>query len=82
MCFPVLLGTCSNATSFDEGAANVGVCCSCALGWAGDHFVGFILLMVYSGMVPSELLTRQGDMVDFEKPEIIGCSLKAKKYPE
>lgn len=46
---------------------------------AGDHFVGFILLMVYSGMMPGELLTMKGDMVDFEKSEIIGCGLKTKK---
>ena len=46
---------------------------------AGDHFVGFILLMVYSGMMPGELLAMKGDMVDFEKCEIVGCGLKTKK---
>lgn len=46
---------------------------------AGDHVVGFILLMVYSGMMPGELLTLKGDMVDFEKCEIVGCGLKTKK---
>ena len=38
-----------------------------------------ILLMVYSGMMPGELLTLKGDMVDFEKCEIVGCGLKTKK---
>lgn len=46
---------------------------------AGDHFVGFILLMVYSGMMPGELLALKADMVDFEKCEIVGCGLKTKK---
>ena len=46
---------------------------------AGDHVVGFILLMVYSGMMPGELLSLKGDMVDFEKCEIVGCGLKTKK---
>lgn len=46
---------------------------------AGDHFVGFVLLMVYSGMMPGELLALKADMVDFEKCEIVGCGLKTKK---
>lgn len=45
----------------------------------GDTFLGFVLLMVYSGMMPGELLTMKTDMVDLEKSEIIGCGLKTKK---
>lgn len=46
---------------------------------AGDLFLGYVLLMVYSGMMPGELLAMRGDMVDFSKGEIIGCGLKTKK---
>lgn len=46
---------------------------------AGDEFVGYILLMVYSGMMPGELLQMRGNMVDWEKGEIVGCGLKTKK---
>ncbi len=45
----------------------------------GDRFIGFILLMIYSGMMPGELLKFKTDMVDWEKHEIIGCGLKTKK---
>ena len=47
--------------------------------WRGDEFVGYILLMVYSGMMPGELLQMRGNMVDWEKGEIVGCGLKTKK---
>ena len=46
---------------------------------SGDRFIGFILLMVYSGMMPGELLTMKADMIDWEKNEINGCGLKTKK---
>ena len=45
----------------------------------GDRFIGFLLLMIYSGMMPGELMRFQPDMVDWEKNEIIGCGLKTKK---
>lgn len=45
----------------------------------GDTFIGFILLMIYSGMMPGELFRLKTDMVDWEKCEIIGCGLKTKK---
>lgn len=45
----------------------------------GDKFIGFVLLMVYSGMMPGELLRLKTDMIDWEKREIIGCGLKTKK---
>lgn len=46
---------------------------------SGDKFIGFILLMVYSGMMPGELLAMKTDMIDWEKSEIRGCGLKTKK---
>ena len=48
----------------------------------GDRFVGFILLMVCSGMMPGELLTMKADMIDWEKREIRGCGRKTKKRKE
>ena len=49
---------------------------------AGDTFVGYILLMVYSGMMPGELMALKTDMIDYDKMEIIGCGLKTKKRKE
>lgn len=48
----------------------------------GDSFIGYILLMVYSGMMPGELFNLKKDMIDFEKHTIIGCGLKTKKRKE
>lgn len=48
----------------------------------GDKFIGYILLMVYSGMMPGELFKLKPDMIDFEKCEIVGCGLKTKKRKE
>ncbi len=48
----------------------------------GDRFVGYILLMIYSGMMPGELLTMKSDMVDWEAREIRGCGKKTKKRKE
>lgn len=44
----------------------------------GDMFVGYPLLMIYSGMMPGELLSCRKDMVDLEKCEIYGCGKKTK----
>lgn len=56
---------------------------------AGDCFVGYILLMIYTGMMPGELLRLKKDMIDWDAAEIRGCGLKTKKrkdtpivYPE
>lgn len=46
---------------------------------SGDRFVGFMLLMIYSGMMPGELLNLKADMIDWENHEIRGCGLKTKK---
>lgn len=48
----------------------------------GDHFYGFILLMIYSGMMPGELLNLTVDMIDLDAMEIRGCGLKTKKRKE
>lgn len=55
----------------------------------GDYFVKYILLMIYTGMMPAELLSCKKDMIDTEKCEIFGCGAKTKSrkksaivYPE
>lgn len=49
---------------------------------AGDDFIGYILLMIYSGMMPGELMKLKKPMIHFETQEIIGCGLKTKKRKE
>lgn len=46
---------------------------------AGDKFAGYILLMIYSGMMPGELLDLKMDMIDWELNEIIGAGKKTKE---
>lgn len=45
----------------------------------GDVMVGYILLMIYTGMMPGELMQLEQDMIDWDKREIIGCGMKTKK---
>lgn len=45
---------------------------------AGDHNVGFILLMIYTGMMPGELLKLTTDAIDWETQQIRGIGLKTK----
>ena len=45
----------------------------------GNLFTGYILLMIYSGMMPGELLDCKIEMIDFEKQTIFGCGKKTKK---
>ena len=45
----------------------------------GDRIIGCILLMIYSGMMPGELLGLKCDMVDLEAREIRGAGRKTKK---
>ena len=45
----------------------------------GDTFVGYLLVMIYSGMMPGELFACRKDMIDFNKCEIWGCGKKTKK---
>lgn len=49
---------------------------------AGDRMIGFVLLMIYTGMMPGELLGFKTDMVDWAAHEIRGCGLKTKKRKE
>lgn len=46
---------------------------------AGDLFVGFALIMIYSGMMPGELFACKKTMIDFENQTIIGAGLKTKE---
>ena len=45
---------------------------------SGDRFVGYILLLCYSGMMPLELRLCKKDMVDLDACEIRGCGVKTK----
>lgn len=47
--------------------------------YSGDVFAGYILLLLYSGMMPSELMTCTKDMIDLDKCEIYGCGKKTKQ---
>lgn len=49
---------------------------------AGDTIVGYILTMIYSGMMPGELLRLEASMIDYDAKEIRGCGLKTKKRKE
>lgn len=44
----------------------------------GDYFIGYILLMCYTGMMPAELMACKKSFVDTEKQEIFGCGAKTK----
>ncbi len=43
-----------------------------------DGWAGYILLMIYSGMMPGELLICQKNMIDISAQTITGCGLKTK----
>ena len=49
---------------------------------AGDTFVGYLLLMIYTGMMPGELMACRKDMIDYDRCEIWGCGKKTKKRKE
>jgi len=42
----------------------------------GNDFVGYLLLMIYSGMMPGELFACKKSMIDTNKCEIWGCGKK------
>lgn len=45
--------------------------------WAdGETFAGYMLVMIYSGMMPGELLALKKDMIDFDRCEIYGIGKK------
>ena len=46
---------------------------------AGNKFTGYLLLMIYTGMMPGELLHAKKSMIDWEAHKITGCGLKTKK---
>ena len=48
----------------------------------GNTFVGYMLLMIYSGMMPGELFACQKKMIDLDKCEIYGCGKKTKTRKE
>lgn len=45
----------------------------------GNRFVGYMLLMIYTSMMPGELFACKTDMIDFDRCEIYGCGRKTKK---
>ena len=47
-----------------------------------DHFFGYILAMIYTGMMPGELMKLKTDMIDFDKNEIVRGGIKTKKRKE
>ncbi len=44
-----------------------------------DRWTGYILLMIYTGMMPGELLKCEKAMIDLPGRQIVGCGLKTKK---
>lgn len=48
----------------------------------GNTITGYILLMIYTGMMPGELIKCRKDMIDWESQQILGCGLKTKKRKE
>lgn len=46
---------------------------------SGNVFVGYILLLIYTGMMPAELKACKKDMIDRDKCEIWGCGRKTEK---
>ncbi len=45
----------------------------------GEWFAGYLLLMIYSGMMPGELFACKKSMVNYDRCEIWGCGKKTKK---
>lgn len=45
----------------------------------GEKLTGYILLMIYSGMMPGELFKAEKSMIDWEHQCIVGAGLKTKK---
>lgn len=44
----------------------------------GDTFAGYILVMIYTGMMPGELMGLKLDMIDWQRKEIVGAGLKTR----
>lgn len=45
----------------------------------GNTFIGYVLLLIYTGMMPAELRACKKSMIDREKKEIWGCGRKTEK---
>ena len=43
---------------------------------AGNTWTGYILLMIYTGMMPGELLQARKDQIEWEEKRIVGAGLK------
>lgn len=48
----------------------------------GDRIIGFVLLMIYTGMMPGEIFILKSDMIDWEKREIVKAGIKTAKRKE
>lgn len=48
----------------------------------GDNFVGYILIMIYSGMMPGELLACKRENIDLNNRVIVGAGKKTKVRKE
>ena len=46
---------------------------------SGNRFAGYLLLMIYTSMMPAELFACKSSMVDYGLHEIYGCGRKTKK---
>ena len=46
---------------------------------SGDDFVGYLLIMIYTGMMPGELMKCEKSMIDLERQQINGAGLKTKE---
>ena len=46
---------------------------------AGDEFVGYLLIMIYTGMMPGELMKCEKSMIDLDRQQINGAGLKTKE---
>lgn len=48
----------------------------------GDHFHGYVLLMIYTGMMPGELMKLVKDHIDWDRQQITGIGMKTKTRKE
>lgn len=48
----------------------------------GEALIGYVLLMIYTGMMPAELLACRKDQIDLDACEIFGCGKKTKRRKE
>ena len=49
---------------------------------AGNWWTGYILLMIYTGMMPGELLDSRKEHIDWESKQIVGAGKKTEKRRE